>query len=229
MISNVWFMLSIPSVRWWSCPSDCNGNAELFILNFHPSSSGQFFQLSFHNLKLFNLNFNSELIRIENWERFQKSIFSKNETSGMDFNWSTGLLAYYSPDNGSRNLNWFKSFEIAFSTVKIVDLKAFIRQKTCLAQVQPVMIVKEMHANGMKQPVDALLDHFQWHLPKLLLGLFSSNMWLILYDSFVWVKDNKVKFGNGRHGKHQLTSSCCSVSTTNVGFVTRFQRRSGWF
>ena len=192
MISNVWFtcMLSIPSVRCWSCPSDYNWNAELFILNFHPSSSGQFFQLSFHNLKLFNLNFNSELIRIENWERFQKSIFSKNETSSMDFNWSTGLLAFYSPDHGSCNFNWFKSFEIACYAIQTVDLKVFKRQKICLAQEQPVMIVKEMHVNGMKQPVDALSEHFQWHLPKLLLGLLSSNMRLILYDSFVWIKDN---------------------------------------
>lgn len=62
------------------------------------SSSGQFFQLSFHNLKLFQSNLfwidpNRELRKI-----FENQIL-KNETSDLDFNWSTGMLSYLIQDS----------------------------------------------------------------------------------------------------------------------------------
>lgn len=148
------------------------------------SSSGQFFQLSFHNLKLFQSNLfwidpNRELRKIS------ENQILKNETSGMDYYWSTGLLSYLNfplaadqffgsliPDHD------FVGFQYKFKMIlnKIMNhnlwLKVFIRQKICLALVQPVMNAKVMHVNGMRQQTDAALEHFQWHLLKQLWGRF---------------------------------------------------------
>ena len=150
----------------------------LMNLNIHQnfnheesSSSGQFFQLSFHNLKLFQSNLfwidpNRELRKI-----FENQIL-KNETGGMDFNWSTGR------------------FHIKSRTPRT----NFVQMSYSLRPLRPdkILIKDWKSVKGRKY---ALLWNNQWWMPRKCMSMECSNEPMQFWNIFNGISPSSSQAG----------------------------------